>query len=83
MKFNALGEGLQFGLMILLAIFIMVGEGNLTNYKVNLAWGIIIVAILIMLYYIVFSILEFTLWILKNYFDKDYKKEWIEDEKKS
>lgn len=33
MQFNALGEGLQLILMILYAVFIMIGEGNQTSFK--------------------------------------------------
>jgi hypothetical protein len=63
-KLYAAQEFLQFGLLVGFAVFIMLGEGYLTGFKVYFAWGMIFLAVIILLIYLIFSIFLVVLWII-------------------
>lgn len=71
-RFNAFGEGLQLVLMIGMAIFIMIGEGNQTNFKANFSYFLVIISVGILIYYILFSLFLFSLWMVKKFIGKDF-----------
>ena len=65
-----------------MAIFIMIGEGNQTNFKANFSTFLVVIAVGILLYYILFSLFLFALWMIKKFLGKDFITEWIEKDKR-
>lgn len=65
-----------------MAIFIMIGEGNQTNFKTNFSSFLVVIAVGILLYYILFSLFLFALWMIKKFLGKDFITEWIENDKR-
>ena len=63
--------------MIGMAIFIMIGEGNQTNFKANFSYVLVVISVGILMYYILFSLFLFSLWMVKKFMGKDYIAEWI------
>lgn len=71
-KLNAGLEIVQALLMIVFAIFAIVGEGSNTNFRVYLSWAIILVMIGICLTHLIFSIFCLVLWGCKQFNHTDY-----------
>lgn len=67
---------LEFLLMVMLAIFAMIGDGKSTNSRVKISWGIIFLCLLIWFLYVGFGIFELVLWSCKRFRGVDYKEEW-------
>lgn len=70
---------MQLILMIGFAIFIMIGEGNYTNFKVYFSWILIFLSIAILLLYLIFSLLLLIFWIIEIICKIDYIKNWIDE----
>lgn len=63
-------------LMVLFAIFAMIGEGNNTMGRFYLSWVIVALVIAICLGYLIFSVFCLGLWAIKKWKGVDYIELW-------
>jgi|JI10StandDraft_1071094.scaffolds.fasta_scaffold2446333_2 hypothetical protein len=66
-------------LMIMFAIFAIIGDGGHTVVRLYVSWIIIFIIIAICLSYLIFSIICFIIWGCKKYRNVDYIEEWAKN----
>lgn len=68
--------------MIGFAIFVMIGEGNRTEFKAVFGNVLVMVSVGILVYYVGFALFLLVLWVVKKVCGRDWVQGWVEDGEK-